>query len=72
VAYSEAIINGAFPGGSEYSLRKHYEASDPSQLFFGIHPRRGMTWRYKIKLTEEKFKLKRKGDGIYTPAILKP
>jgi len=70
VAYSEAIINGAFPGGSEYSLRKQYEASEPSQLFFGIHPRKGITWRYKIKLADEKFVLKRKGDGVYTPVTV--
>lgn len=46
----EWIINGAWPGASYHSLRTLAAASRPSQLFFGVHPDHGITWRYRIDL----------------------
>ena len=49
----EWIINGAWPGASYHSLRDLAVASSPSQMMFGVHPERGLTWRYKIGLAED-------------------
>ena len=49
----EKIVNGCWPGGSQYSLKSLNTANRPSQLFFGIHPRHGITWRYKLNLERE-------------------
>ena len=46
----EKIVNGCWPGGSQYSLKSLNTANRPSQLLFGIHPRHGITWRYKVNL----------------------
>lgn len=46
----EWIINGAWPGASYYSLRDLAVASRPSQLFLGVHPDHGLSWRYKVDL----------------------
>jgi transposase-like protein len=47
----EKIVNGAWPGGSIFSLKKLNTASEPSQLFFGVHERKKITWRYKLLMT---------------------
>ena len=47
----EWIINGAWPGASYHSLRDLAVASRPSQMFFGVHPDHGISWRYKIDLS---------------------
>ncbi len=46
----EKIVNGAWPGGSIFSLKKLNVSSVPNQLFFGVHPNKGITWRYKLSL----------------------
>ena len=46
----EKIVNGCWPGGSQYSLKQLNTSSKPSQWFFGVHERRGISWRYKIDL----------------------
>lgn len=46
----EWIINGAWPGASYHSLRNMAVGSRPSQIMFGVHPKHGITWRYKIDL----------------------
>jgi len=47
---SGIIMNGCFPGGSEFSLKKMQAGGDPSQIFFGVHPSYGKTWTREIKL----------------------
>jgi len=47
--YSEKIINGCWPGGSSL-VKKIQVASLPEQWIFGVHPRQGITFRYKLKL----------------------
>lgn len=42
------FINGALVGGDPYSIGAVSAASDPVQMFFGVHPRRGITWQWEI------------------------
>lgn len=51
--YSEKIINGCWPGGGGLT-KKIQVASLPEQWMFGVHPRQGITFRYKIKLIDPK------------------
>ena len=68
IAYAEAIINGAWTGGSRLSVNEMQEAGIPQQLLFGIHPKQGKTWTYNIKLTDKPDVLMPNKDGIYTPS----
>ncbi len=43
------IINGSVIGPNEYSLGKSL-GGPPMQLFFGVHPEKGKTWQYSLKL----------------------
>lgn len=45
----EMLINGALIGGDAFSIGAISAASDPVQLFFGVHPRKGITHRWRIK-----------------------
>lgn len=45
--------NGAFLACDQYSVQGIDEASEPSQLIFGVHPNHGVTWRLPIKLRTE-------------------
>lgn len=44
------LVNGSFVGGDIYSMHKLRHVSRPSQSVFGVHPDRGITWKYKIDL----------------------
>ena len=44
------IMNGCFAGGDNYSIKQLLTSSTPAQLFFGVHPKRKITWRYNIEL----------------------
>ena len=46
----EYFINGSCMGGSEYSIGKLVTSSPPRQHFVGVHPTKGVSWRYKIQL----------------------
>ena len=46
----ELIINGSLIGGNEFSVGKMFTSSEACQHFCGIHPKRGMTFRYKINV----------------------
>lgn len=46
----EKILNGTMVGGSEYSINQLHTTSRPSQWFFGVNKKEGITWRYKILL----------------------
>jgi hypothetical protein len=46
----EKIINGCWPGVSMYAAKKIRARSFPEQWIFGVHPRRGITFRYKLQL----------------------
>jgi hypothetical protein len=46
----EKIVNGCWPGVSMYAAKKMRVRSFPEQWIFGVHPRRGISFRYKIQL----------------------
>jgi len=46
----EKIVNGAWPGASPFSLKVLQSASRPSQMFFGVTPKHGISWRYRVYL----------------------
>jgi len=50
--YKEVLANGSFVGTNEYSAKQLNIGGRPSQVFFGLHPRIGITWRYRIMLDE--------------------
>jgi len=50
------LLNGAWPGGSEFSLKSLKTASEPSQAMFAIHPKYGVTWERTVLLDEPREK----------------
>lgn len=48
----EVIANGSFVGTNEYSAKIMNIGGRPSQILFGLHPRVGLTWRYRLMLDE--------------------
>lgn len=46
----ERIINGSLVGGNLFSVKKLRKVSRPSQSFFGVSRKQGITWRYNIYL----------------------
>ncbi len=47
---SRIIMNGSFFGGDMYSIRDLRRCDAPEQKIFGIHPKKGITWKYDIRL----------------------
>jgi hypothetical protein len=43
------LVNGSFVGDDNFSLTLS-TSSEPQQLFFGMHPKYRMTWRYDLSL----------------------
>ena len=48
----EVIANGSFVGTNEFSAKALNIGGRPSQIFFGLHPEVGLTWRYRLMLDE--------------------
>ena len=46
----EIFINGCFVTDDQYVLKKLGLRNSTVQITFGVHPRRGVTWRYKLWL----------------------
>jgi len=46
----ELVINGSLIGGNDFSVGKMFTSSEACQHFCGVHPKRGMTFRYKINV----------------------
>ena len=46
----EYCMNGTFSSDDEFSQEIIGLMGSCKQLFFGVHPRKGLTWRYKINL----------------------
>jgi len=44
----ELLMTGSLKGPDEYSLDVLQQGSEPEQLFFGVHPKRGVSFRYPI------------------------
>ena len=50
----EYMMNGTFSTDDEFSQEVIGLMGSSKQLFFGMHPRKGITWRYKINLVDGK------------------
>ena len=51
IVTKEVIMNGAYLMGDDYSLEEiGVENIEPTQVFMGVHKKRGVTWRYPIYL----------------------
>jgi hypothetical protein len=50
LVHGERIINGSLVGGSQFSIQKMKRTSRPSQSFFGLAKKKGITWRYNLYL----------------------
>lgn len=46
----EIFVNGCFVSDDQWVLKKLGLASSTTQITFGVHPRKGVTWRYKVRL----------------------
>jgi len=44
------LVNGSFIGPDIYALKNLQKGARPEQKIFGIHDKRGLTWRYDIDL----------------------
>lgn len=66
IAYTEAMINGAWSPGTKFSVDKMQGAGFPKQKLFGIHDHQGKTYEYHIKLSEPP-QLEKDEKGFYTP-----
>ena len=51
-AGSEMLATGSLKGFDEYSWSRLSTGSLPSQLFFGVHKERGISFRYKLDLSD--------------------
>jgi hypothetical protein len=49
----KVLINGSFVGPDMFSLKSLTRSGKPEQKIFGIHDKRGITWRYDIDLDIE-------------------
>ncbi len=49
---SEMIATGSLKGYDEYAWNRLSTGSLPSQLFFGVHKKRGISFRYKLDLSD--------------------
>ncbi|MEE8607489.1 MAG: hypothetical protein V3S55_07795 [Nitrospiraceae bacterium] len=46
----ELIVNGSMKGPDEFSIGALFQGSKPKQLFMGVHPKIGLSFRYPIVL----------------------
>lgn len=44
------FVNGCFVSDDQWVLKKLGMSSSTKQWCFGVHPRKGVTWRYKVTL----------------------
>jgi hypothetical protein len=51
--WGEKLINGTFVSGNAFAAKKLQANCRPTQLVFGVHKDRGISWRYPIRLDEK-------------------
>jgi hypothetical protein len=44
------LVNGSFIGGDVHSAQHLKTRSRPTQTLFGVHPERGLTWKYRLDM----------------------
>lgn len=47
----ELIVNGSMKGPDEFSIGALFQGSKPKQLFMGVHPKIGLSFRYPMVLS---------------------
>jgi len=50
--FENIFMNGAWPPGSEFSLKRLQRSGVPSQKMYAVHPKYGITWRRDVQLQE--------------------
>jgi hypothetical protein len=50
VGFIGVLFNGAYPGGSDFSVSKLHSASYPMQKYFYVHAEKGITAHWNINL----------------------
>ncbi len=65
--HGERIMNGSWPGGSDFSINQLQVGNQPKQTLLGLHPEHGRTFQYSIYLQKARPKLTVGEDGLYTP-----
>ena len=48
--FKNILLNGSWPGGTEFSIKRLQLADVPSQKLFGVHKEHGVTWSRNIHL----------------------
>jgi hypothetical protein len=48
--FGEVIVNGSFVGPNIHSIQHLKTGVSPTQLFFGVNEKHGITWRYSLNL----------------------
>ncbi len=51
LSFGEWLFTGSFKGPDEYSIGKLRAGTPPAQLFFGVHPKHGVTFRYPVVMS---------------------
>lgn len=71
LSFGEWLFTGSFTGPTEYSIGKLRAGAQPCQLFFGVHPRRGVSFRYPVVLSDatvaRQDRYQRFADPLWTP-----
>jgi hypothetical protein len=69
-AFNEVLMNGSWPGGTEFSLKRLQLGDLPTQTLFGVHKSHGVTWRREVNLRplppRPQMWSKREGQAIYS------
>ncbi|MDD5012612.1 MAG: hypothetical protein PHQ66_03135 [Candidatus Nanoarchaeia archaeon] len=53
-AVGERFCNGSFSSGNHFAAKKLQASTRPTQLMFGVHPERGVSFRYLLRLDSKK------------------
>ena len=48
------FLNGCWPGGSEFSLKRLQAGGDPVQWMIGVHDHQGVSWTRKVYLADRR------------------
>lgn len=53
-AVGERFCNGSFSSGNHFAAKKLQSTTRPTQIMFGVHPERGISFRYLLRLDSGK------------------
>lgn len=49
----ELLVNGCFMSDDQWALKRIGMGNKPTQIVFGVHPKRGISFRYKLRLDKK-------------------